>query len=94
MIFPSVLLTFFFIITGIDFGYSLYSRYWVKTFEPIGYMAHFGGALCGLLMGICILKNFKYSEREKYFWWTSFALYGVLMIIMIALNIFWIDYFK
>ncbi|XP_044260626.1 rhomboid-related protein 3-like isoform X2 [Tribolium madens] len=90
---PFVQLAIFLLITGVDVGNSIYNRYWANLDEPIGYMAHFSGALAGLLVGICVLRNLKITKKENIIWWVSIALYLVLMLVAILWNIFYTDYF-
>lgn len=93
MSFPLVQLAIFLIITGVDVGTSIYNRYYTNMNEPIGYMAHFSGALAGLLVGICVLRNLKITKKENIVWWIAIAVYVVLMMGGILWNIFAPDYF-
>ncbi|EFA05728.1 rhomboid-related protein 2 isoform X2 [Tribolium castaneum] len=90
---PFVQLAIFLLITGVDVGTSIYNRYWANLDEPIGYMAHFSGALAGLLVGICVLKNLQITKKENIIWWVSIAVYLALMVGAVVWNIFYSDYF-
>lgn len=56
-------------------------------------MAHFAGAIAGLLVGIYILRNLQRESWEKIIWWVSLALFIILMAICIVWNVAFPDYF-
>ncbi|XP_030747626.1 protein rhomboid-like [Sitophilus oryzae] len=51
------------------------------------YIAHLGGAICGLLVGVNILRNLRETRVERIIWWISFVIYTILMITLISLEI-------
>lgn len=93
MSFPGVQLAIFLLITVVDVGTSIYNRYFQNMEEHIGYVAHFAGAVAGLLVGINVLRNLKVTKKETYIWWVSFVTYGCLMTFAITWNIFYTDYY-
>jgi rhomboid-related protein 1/2/3 len=93
MSFPLVQLFIFLLVTGVDVGTSIYNRYWTDMDEHIGYVAHFGGALAGLLVGIFVLRNLEVTKKENVIWWIAVAAYVALMLVGICWNIFYADYF-
>jgi rhomboid-related protein 1/2/3 len=56
-------------------------------------MAHFGGALAGLLVGIYVLRNLNKKPWEKKVWWASLALFVILISITIVWNAAFPEYF-
>jgi len=59
----------------------------------VGYAAHFGGALAGLLIGIHVLRNLKPQKWETIIWRVSICIWVVLAVVTIAWNIFYTSYF-
>lgn len=88
---PSVQLIIFIIITGVDAGTSIYNRYWAQMDEQIGYMAHFAGAVAGLLVGFFVLRNLETNWKENLLWWIALVGFGVLMLIGILWNLLYTD---
>ncbi|KAK7074092.1 Rhomboid-related protein 2 [Halocaridina rubra] len=70
-----------------DFGYAIYDTYFSSTPSNTGHMAHFGGAIAGILVGIYILRNLEEKKWEKYCWWVAFTVFFILVGIGIILNI-------
>ncbi|XP_056640525.1 rhomboid-related protein 2-like isoform X1 [Diorhabda sublineata] len=93
MCFPVLQVGLYILIIMFDVGDSVYNRYVQKTGENIGYVAHFCGAIAGLLVGIWNLKNFVPSKKETYIWWAALTIYIIFMGIMVLLNVFWKDHF-
>lgn len=93
MTFPLAQLLIFFVVAGTDIGTAIYNRYVLNKVESIGYVAHFAGAVAGLLVGINILRNLSVTRTERVIWWVSITLYVLLMAMCIFWNIFWTSYF-
>ncbi|XP_076256844.1 protein rhomboid-like isoform X3 [Rhynchophorus ferrugineus] len=53
----------------------------------VSYISHLGGAICGLLVGVNILRNLRETRGEKIIWWISVVLYTALMVTLISLEI-------
>jgi len=67
---PWVQLVSFTAFTILDVGTALYYRYVAEVDQKIGYVAHLGGALAGLLVGLYVLKNLQWTKWESCLWWT------------------------
>ncbi len=83
------------LIIGADLGVALYNRYGVKSSSEansVSFVAHIGGFVCGLLMGIVVLRNFKQHSWERVVWWISLVGYIVLVIVCVLWNIFYNQY--
>ena len=50
-------------------------------------MAHLGGALTGVLVGVNVLRNLKHEKWEDYCWWAAFVFLVILFISAILFNI-------
>ncbi|XP_066257949.1 rhomboid-related protein 2-like [Euwallacea similis] len=93
MSFPLVQLLIFVLVGGVDIGTAIYHRYVLDKVQSIGYVAHFGGAVAGLLVGINILRNLSVTKPERLIWWISIMLFSSLMAVCIIWNLAWPDYF-
>jgi membrane associated rhomboid family serine protease len=49
----------------------------------VSYVAHIGGFIAGLLMGIVVLRNFKMHTWERVVWWI--ALVGFILLVLAAI---------
>ncbi|XP_030747629.1 rhomboid-related protein 1 isoform X2 [Sitophilus oryzae] len=93
MAYPYVQLLVFFIVAATDIGTAIYNRYVLDINQHIGYVAHFAGAVAGLLVGINILRNLTVTKHEKIIWWVSIIAYITLMGLCIIWNVAWTSYF-
>jgi hypothetical protein len=59
----------------------------------VGYPAHLGGGIAGLLIGIYILKNLKWEDWETYLWYGSLVVGFCLVVFAVAWNILKKDYY-
>ncbi|XP_066144384.1 rhomboid-related protein 2-like [Euwallacea fornicatus] len=87
MIYPFVQLLLLCIVVICDLGSSINDRYSLNVKNQVGCVAHLGGAVAGLLVGIYILKNLKVKNFERYLWWAAVVTFAVLILICILLNI-------
>ncbi|XP_060533123.1 rhomboid-related protein 3-like [Cylas formicarius] len=53
----------------------------------VSYVSHLGGAVCGLLVGVNILRNLKETRAENIIWWISIFAYFGLMTTFIFLEL-------
>ncbi|KAG8035493.1 hypothetical protein G9C98_006939 [Cotesia typhae] len=93
MEFAALQLCVFIIVTSVDVGQAIYKRYVLNTIDQIGYVAHFAGAIAGLLVGINVLRNLEVQTWEKAVWWASIFTYVALMTAAILWNILYPSYF-
>lgn len=55
-------------------------------------MAHIGGFVAGLLMGIVVLRNFKKKAWERAVWWIALVGFLLLFLLCVLWNIFYPQY--
>ncbi|KAL3312044.1 hypothetical protein Ciccas_009369, partial [Cichlidogyrus casuarinus] len=76
------------LLVGGDFGMAVYTRYWLKKESQVGYVAHLGGFIAGILVGVPVLRNLEILKWEKVCFFICIILYIVFMIIGIVFNIY------
>ncbi|XP_076661123.1 rhomboid-4 isoform X2 [Halictus rubicundus] len=94
MEFAVLQLLVFLVVTSFDIGQAIYHRYVLDTNDQVGYVAHFAGAIAGLLVGINVLRNLEVRTWEKVVWWVSIITYTVLMTAAILWNILYSSYYE
>lgn len=94
MEFAVLQLLVFLVVTVVDVSQAIYNRYVLETNDQVGYVAHFAGAIAGLLVGINVLRNLEVKTWEKVVWWASIITYTVLMTAAILWNIFYTSYYN
>lgn len=90
---PLIQMGIFVVLTVLDFGTAIYSRYYLQEKSQIGYEAHFGGAAAGLLVGIFALRNLEQNSCEKKLWWISLVAFGAFIIVAVIWHIAYPSYF-
>lgn len=93
MSYPAVQLLLFLVVTASDIGTAIYNRYVLDTEEHIGYVAHFAGAVAGLLVGLNVLRNLDISTTERVVWWMSMVTFLGLISVGVIWNLAWPAYF-
>ncbi|KAJ8958525.1 hypothetical protein NQ318_002320 [Aromia moschata] len=81
---PSVQLILFGIMTVFD---PVYNYVIMKGEGNVSYIAHLGGTVIGLLLGVNILKNLQVTKTEQIVWYICMITYAIIMIIFIVLDI-------
>lgn len=76
-----------------DISSAIYRHSNDQIHDQVGYVAHFSGAVAGLLVGIGVLRNLKVRPWEKKLWWFAVTLYSLLMLSGIFIHIFYTDHF-
>ncbi|MDK2413612.1 rhomboid family intramembrane serine protease, partial [Aphanizomenon sp. 202] len=59
-------------VSVLDLSYAFYDTYGSATPSNTGHMAHLGGAIAGVLVGVSILRNLQRRRWERVCWWVSF----------------------
>lgn len=74
------------LIISLDLGYAFWDTYLASTPSNTGHMAHFGGALAGVLVGVLILRNLRVEKWERIFQWVSLVVFVVVILVCVGLN--------
>lgn len=88
-------LIFLVVLLGTDLGVALYNRYGntgIDSTSRVSYVAHIGGFVAGLLMGIVVLRNFKTKGWERVVWWIALIGFLLLVTLCVLWNIFYPQY--
>ncbi|KAH8854197.1 Rhomboid-related protein 1 [Schistosoma japonicum] len=84
-----VRLTIIMILAGSDTGLAIYARFTnSEELSKIGFTAHFGGLITGLLSGVVILRNFKVEKWEKVLSWICIIIFILFTTAAILFNVF------
>ncbi|KAK4472747.1 hypothetical protein MN116_003971 [Schistosoma mekongi] len=78
---------------GGDTGLAIYAR--LKNVDEktrVGFTAHLGGFLAGLLLGVAILRNLKVEKWEKVFFWICIIIFMLFASLAILFNVFCSSY--
>ncbi|XP_018563916.1 rhomboid-related protein 3-like [Anoplophora glabripennis] len=81
---PAVQLILFGIMTIFD---PIYNYVIMKNLGDVSYIAHLGGTVVGLLLGVNILRNLKETKNERVVWYICIVTYFLLMSVFIVLSI-------
>ncbi|KAJ8985219.1 hypothetical protein NQ317_018248 [Molorchus minor] len=81
---PIVQLVCFGLMTFFDPIYNFFTQ---GDMSEVSYVAHLGGAVVGLLLGVNILRNLKVTEKENVISYICLTSYVILMIVFVTLNI-------
>ncbi|XP_076048803.1 rhomboid-related protein 2-like isoform X2 [Oratosquilla oratoria] len=85
--YPWVHAVFLGVLTCVDVGFAIWDTYFSVDPSNTGHMAHLGGALAGLLVGVNVLRNLEREPWEKYCWWIAFIIFAVIILSTIVLSI-------
>lgn len=98
MTLPIVRFIGIFLIASTDVGITFYYNFKAKQLcQPysVSFLAHLSGALAGLTIGLCILKNFDQqpqADHKKIFRWIAITVYAVCMFLAIMYNVIHSNY--
>lgn len=74
------------VLTGADIAAAFYERYHTIGVR-VSYAAHLAGALCGLLIGLVVLRNLKVQKWQQVAQLVALALFLFLMVTALVYNI-------
>ena len=74
---------------GFNIAWALYLHY-KGTETGVSDLAHAGGFLIGLPLGVVVLKNLRVYNHERVLWWISLTIFLVLFIAGVILNVVYV----
>ncbi|VDD74339.1 unnamed protein product [Mesocestoides corti] len=81
-----------FLSTGADTGFAIYERFTNPNSAKIGFVAHLGGFVAGVLVGIPVLRNLEIERWEKVCFWVCIFLFAAFMAAAVLFNGFCEEY--
>ncbi|KAM7532908.1 hypothetical protein Aperf_G00000127477 [Anoplocephala perfoliata] len=82
----AVRLTFILLLAGADTGFAIYERYTNPTESQVGFGAHLGGFVAGILVGVPVLRNLEVERWEKVCFWICIFLFAAFMSAAVLFN--------
>ena len=70
-----------------DVSWAFYQRFGQGITNNVGYMAHLGGFVGGLFLGIVVLKNIRIIKWERFLVWLTLAIFLALLVIAVIINL-------
>ncbi|XP_063312246.1 rhomboid-related protein 3 isoform X1 [Pelobates fuscus] len=84
-------MAFALICMSLEFGRAVWLRFYPSTYPPCphpSFVAHLGGVLVGITLGVVILRNFEQRLQDQSLWWIFLSIYVLFMAFAILWNIF------
>ncbi|XP_018091039.1 rhomboid-related protein 3 isoform X3 [Xenopus laevis] len=74
-----------------EFGRAVWLRFYPSSYPPCphpSFVAHLGGVLVGITLGVVILRNYEQRLQDQSLWWIFLAIYIFFVTFAILWNIF------
>lgn len=89
---PRQLISFsFFVPVSFEFGRAVWLRFHPSAYPPCphpSFMAHLGGVMVGITLGVIILRNYEQRLQDQTLWWIFLSIYVIFVLFAIFWNIF------
>lgn len=84
----SIRLFVIFLYAFFDFAFAIYDKYCSLGGDkaPISCVAHLAGTICGLAVGLIVLKNFQVKLRHQFIRWSALGVYISLLLAGLLYN--------
>lgn len=76
---------------SVEFGRAVWLRFYPPAFPPCpnpSFVAHLGGVLVGLTLGVVVLQNYEQRLQEQSLFWIFFCVYTLFVLCAVFWNIF------
>uniref|UniRef100_A0A672LY88 rhomboid protease n=2 Tax=Sinocyclocheilus grahami TaxID=75366 RepID=A0A672LY88_SINGR len=76
---------------SVEFGRAVWLRFYPPAFPPCpnpSFVAHLGGVVVGLTLGVVVLQNYEQRLQEQSLFWIFFSVYTLFIFCGIFWNIF------
>ncbi|GAB0197667.1 rhomboid-related protein 3 [Grus japonensis] len=74
-----------------EFGRAVWLRFHPSVYPPCphpSFMAHLGGVMVGITLGVIILRNYEQRLQDQTLWWIFLSIYVIFVLFAIFWNIF------
>ncbi|XP_047920586.1 rhomboid-related protein 3 isoform X1 [Anser cygnoides] len=74
-----------------EFGRAVWLRFHPSAYPPCphpSFMAHLGGVMVGITLGVIILRNYEQRLQDQTLWWIFLSIYLIFVVFAIFWNIF------
>lgn len=81
----------FFVPVSFEFGRAVWLRFHPSAYPPCphpSFMAHLGGVMVGITLGVIILRNYEQRLQDQTLWWIFLSIYVIFVLFAIFWNIF------
>lgn len=82
---------FFLLTVSVEFGRAVWLRFYPPAFPPCpnpSFVAHLGGVVVGLTLGVVVLQNYEQRLQEQSLFWIFFCVYTLFVLCAVFWNIF------
>ncbi|KAJ0032960.1 hypothetical protein NQD34_000067 [Periophthalmus magnuspinnatus] len=76
---------------SVEFGRAVWLRFYPPAFPPCpnpSFVAHLGGVVVGLTLGVVVLHNYEQKLQEQSLFWIFFCVYTLFVLCAVFWNIF------
>lgn len=76
---------------SVEFGRAVWLRFYPPAFPPCpnpSFVAHLGGVMVGLTLGVVVLQNYEQRLHEQSLFWIFFCVYTLFVLCAVFWNIF------
>lgn len=76
---------------SVEFGRAVWLRFYPPAFPPCpnpSFVAHLGGVLVGLTLGVVVLQNYEQRLQQQTLFWIFFSVYTLFVLCAVFWNIF------
>lgn len=80
-----------FLTVSVEFGRAVWLRFYPPAFPPCpnpSFVAHLGGVVVGLTLGVVVLQNYEQKLQEQSLFWIFFCVYTLFVLSAVFWNIF------
>lgn len=84
-------LTLCLLTVSVEFGRAVWLRFYPPAFPPCpnpSFVAHLGGVVVGLTLGVVVLQNYEQRLHEQSLFWIFFCVYTLFVLCAVFWNIF------
>ncbi|KAM9296633.1 rhomboid-related protein 3 [Gastrophryne carolinensis] len=84
-------MSFALICMSLEFGRAVWLRFYPSAYPPCphpSFVAHLGGVLVGITLGVVVLRNFEQRLQDQTLWWVFLGIFVMFVVFAVLWNIF------